>query len=195
MKVLHYITLFTLLLTVKGYAQQGGGKGPVVHFGGKFGGTLTKTTAQDIEGKRKWGYQVGGYVTVDLVPNLGIQGEALYNRNVFLLVTPENTDKQKTIVKTWNFPVLLRLNAGEAFTFNIGPQFSHVISSKGYQPEGRSGTFDKSHVSFVTGIELGSRNTGGRLYARYNWNNKDFSGVVKDAKANQFQFGLLLPIL
>lgn len=195
MKVLHYITFLFLMLTAKGYAQNTETHGPIVHFGGKFGGVLTKVTGANIESKRKWGYQLGGYVSIDLIANLGFQGEALYTRSVVLLTQAENTGKQKTILKTWDFPVLLRINAGDAITFNIGPQFSRVISSKGYQPGVDAKSFSGKNISYIAGIELGSKTTGGRVYARYNWNNKDFGSVVNGGKSNQFQFGLLVPLL
>lgn len=191
MKSLSYITMLVLLLTAKGYAQNT--KGPVVHVGGKVGGLLTRATGTDLDSKRKWGYQLGGYVSVDLVPRLGVQAEAVYSRSRFLFTSAENPEKDNTILKTWDFPILLRLNAGEAFTFNIGPQFSHFISSKGYRSEIRDKDFANDKISFIAGVELGSKTTGGRIYARYNWNNKNLGSLINGGKTDQFQFGLLLP--
>lgn len=191
MKSLSYITFFTLLLTFKSYAQNT--KGPIVHVGAKVGGLLTRATGTGIESKRKWGYQLGGYASVDLGPHFGVQAEALYSRSIFLLTSAENTGREKTIFKTWDFPVLLQLNAGEAFTFNIGPQFSHFISAKGYRTETQNTDFANKKISFVTGIELGSKTTGGRIYARYNWNNRNPGAFIDNARTDQFQFGLLLP--
>jgi hypothetical protein len=194
MKTLSYITIISLLLTFKGYAQNTESKGPVVHFGGKAGALLTKATGENMDSKRKWGYQVGGYATIDLIPNFGVQAEALYSRSVLQLTGTENPGKDNTILKTWDFPLLLRLNAGEAFTFNIGPQFSHFISSKGFRSEVQNKDFANKKVSYIVGVELGSKSTGGRMYARYNWNNKNIGSIINNASSNQFQFGLLMPL-
>ncbi|MFZ4863283.1 outer membrane beta-barrel protein [Sphingobacterium sp. Mn56C] len=176
-----------------GYGQR---RGPVFHLGVMGGATLARATGNERGNERLWGWLVGPYASLDFTENLGLQAEVLYSRNRVWVDNGNEGAQSKIGVKSWDFPLLLRYSVADFFTLQAGPQIRRNVTSERNRELNNQHIQVRHQVSYVIGFELGSKQRGKRVFGRYNWNNKyDNTAVDKTVKINQFQFGVLFPLL
>src|SRR4030095_6856509 len=73
---------------------------------------------------------------------------------------------QKAHLNYLSIPVLLRLNAGDLLTFNLGPQFSILMNSDESLVHNGKQAFKNGDIAAVLGAQV---NLGAlRVYGRYN---------------------------
>ncbi|MBS1561500.1 MAG: outer membrane beta-barrel protein [Bacteroidetes bacterium] len=75
------------------------------------------------------GFQVGGFVQLGLFDLVALAGELTVDRRSFSIIDgPTKLDASMT---TLNIPVLLRIGLPLKMMLELGPQYSHILSSDG----------------------------------------------------------------
>jgi Outer membrane protein beta-barrel domain len=174
------------------------------HIGAKAGANLTKIDGQSFRQSYELGYQVGGFLELNLNKNWGIQPEVLFSQTNTIVDSGfkaiyQDIDNaiigQKAHLNYLSIPILLRLNAGDLLTFNLGPQFSILMNKDQSLVHNGKQAFKNGDVAAVLGaqINLGSL----KLYGRYNIGLNNLNDIDNQDKwkSRQLQFGLGLRIL
>ena len=174
------------------------------HIGAKAGANLNKIDGQAFKQGYELGYQVGGFVELNINKNWGIQPELLFSQTNTIIDSgykaiyqdiDEAVIGQKAKLNYLNIPILLRLNAGNLLTFNLGPQFSILMNKDQRLVRNGKQAIKNGDVAAVFGaqINLGSLN----VYGRYNIGLNNLNDIDNQDKwkSQQWQFGLGLRIL
>jgi len=75
------------------------------------------------------GFQLGGFVQIGLFDLLALAGEVTIDKRSFSISNA--TTKLDASMTTLNIPVLLRIGLPLKLMLELGPQYSHIISSNG----------------------------------------------------------------
>lgn len=174
------------------------------HIGAKAGANLTKIDGQSFKQSYELGYQLGGFVELDLNKNWGIQPEILFSQTNTIIDSGykaiyQDIDNavigQKAHLNYLTIPILLRLNAGNLLTLNLGPQFSILTNEDKTLLRNGKAAIKHGDLAGVLGaqINLGSL----RVYGRYNFGLSNINDIDDQDKwkSQQLQFGLGLKLL
>jgi len=175
-----------------------------LHIGAKAGANLNKIEGQSFKQGFELGYHLGGYVEINFNKNWGIQPELLFSQTNTIIDSgfksiyqdiDEAVIGQKAHLNYLSIPVLLRINAGDVLTFNLGPQFSILMNKDQSLLHNGKQAFKSGDIAAVLGaqVNLGSVN----LYGRYNIGLNNLNDIDEQDKwkSQQWQFGLGLRIL
>jgi hypothetical protein len=174
-----------------------------LHIGAKAGANLNKIEGQSFKQGFELGYQLGGYAEINFNQSWGIQPEILFSQSNTIVdsgyksIYQDIDDAvigQKAHLNYLNIPVLLRINAGSALTFNLGPQFSILMNGDQSLVKNGKQAFKNGDIAGVLGaqVNLGPLNVYGRYSVGLNNINTD---EMDKWKSQQWQFGLGLRIL
>ena len=197
MKRILLVLLTTVSLAAVSSAQS-------LHVGVKAGANLGKIDGESFKQEFNLGYQLGAYVSLDFNKNIGIQPEILFNQTNTTIDSgyksiynnvPGTVIGSKAHLNYLSIPILLRINAGNLLTFNVGPQFSiHTNKDETLVQNGKD-AIKGGDLAAVVGaqVNLGALN----IYGRYNigLNNINDIGSQDKWKSQQIQLGLGFRIL
>ena len=174
------------------------------HIGAKAGANLTKIEGQSFKQSYELGYQLGGFVELDLNKNWGIQPEILFSQTNTIIDSGykaiyQDIDNavigQKAHLNYLTIPILLRLNAGNLLTLNLGPQFSILTNEDKTLLRNGQAAIKHGDLAGVLGAQI---NLGAlRVYGRYNFGLNNINDIDNQDKwkSQQLQFGLGLKLL
>jgi hypothetical protein len=111
---------------------------------------------------------LGGFLELPLNSFIGIQPELLFNKSN-TRITLENENARRSTRFNLNYlsvPILLKITPSEAFSLNVGPQFSVLTNRDDTAFENLGKAFSRGDLSMVFGVQFGSGPL--KLYARYN---------------------------
>ena len=178
----------TLLLSTAAYSQE-------IHWGAKAGANLGKVESIAYTKQFKLGYQLGGFLEIDLSKNWGLQGEVLFSqtnthlRDSYKAVWDEKFDKGKTLNYV-SVPVLLKCNPNGFISLHAGPQFSFLANRDDSTWENGKKLFKSTDFSLVAGAEVKILNPL-YVYGRYVWGYTDInSALTEKATTQQIQIGV-----
>lgn len=187
-----------LLLIISGAAMA-----QPVFLGLRGGPNLSGAKSPAFSSKYKLGWEVGPYAGFNLFKVVGMQTEVLYSWTRVTTTRYSNArntgiDAGKKKLNYLNIPILFRLNLGDYFTLNAGPQLNVLTKPDKYKLDNGSDAFKNRYTNWVAGFEInipsGPRKT--LLYGRYNWGNGfENIGDGKEAKITRFQLGIFAPII
>ena len=167
------------------------------HFGGKAGASLTKVTGKAFKEGYDLGYHLGAFAEIDVTKKWGIQPEVLWNQvntqrasgtDAVFNNFQTNTDDIK--LDYLSIPVLLRYNATNFLTFNLGPQFGILINKNETLWNNGKEAFKSGDLSLVGGATINLKTF--RVYGRYNIGLNDIKDVQNSDswKSQQVQLGV-----
>jgi hypothetical protein len=168
------------------------------HVGAKAGANLGKIQGESFKSGFKLGYQLGGFMEIDFSKGFGIQPELLWSQtNTTVTDEPLSGLKPGADIHLnyLSVPILLRLNAGKALTFNLGPQFSVLTNKHETVLENTGDAFKGGDFALVAGAQV---NVGAlRVYGRYDIGLNHVNAVTNPDhwRHQQIQFGLGLKVL
>ena len=197
MKRLMLLVAVGLVTAISANAQR-------LDIGAKVGANLSKIDGVKFSDSYRLSYQVGGFAEIDINKSWGIQPEVLFSQvssrvDSGFNAVYENVDNQllKRDVKLnyLNIPVLLRINAGSLLTFNVGPQFSILMSDKQNLLNNGKDAFKSGDLSAVFGAQINISKL--RIYGRYNVGLQNISDIDNSHKwkSQQLQFGVGIKLL
>jgi hypothetical protein len=167
------------------------------HIGAKAGANLGKIEGQSFSDGFKLGYQLGGFAEIDFTKGFGIQPEILFSQtNTTVTDEPLSGLKagEKIKLDYLSIPLLLRFNAGNLITFNVGPQFSILTNNHKTTLENTGDAFKDGDFAMVAGAQV---NVGAlRVYGRYNIGLNNLNAITDSDKwkHQQLQLGVGLKI-
>ncbi len=175
-----------------------------IHIGAKAGANLTKIDGKSFNEEYKIGYQAGAFLDIDFNKNWGIQPEVLFSQSQTRVDSgfkeiyqqfPNSVIGHKAHLNYLSIPVLLRLNAGNLLTLNVGPQFSILTNKDQTLVQNGKNAFKTGDVAAVFGAEINLHAL--KIYGRYNigLNNLNDISDQDKWKNKQLQFGIGLKIL
>lgn len=184
--ILFFAAMLGLLLCPSdGYSQ--------VSFGVKAGANLGKLDGIAYDKQFKLGYQLGGFVSVNLSDDFALQGEVLFDqtnttfRDSYAAVWDDKFDKGKKL-NYLNLPVLLKYNPDGFISLLAGPQFGILTNSNDNLWQNGERLFKNPDFSFVAGADV---NLGiFFVYGRYVWGFANISDFGAKAKTQQIQIGV-----
>ena len=190
------IILFLVITTSAAVA-----KAQTIHLGIKGGANLTKIDGESFKDEYKLGYQAGAFLDLDFNKNWGIQPEVLFSQSQtkidsgFTFYKPNAIIGSKAHLNYLSIPVLLRLNAGNLLTFNVGPQFSILTNKDETLVQNGKNAFKNGDVAAVFGAEVNLHSF--KVYGRYTvgLDNLNDVGDQQKWKSRQIQLGLGFKIL
>lgn len=166
------------------------------HLGAKAGVNMNKIDGQAFKDGFNAGFQLGGFMEIDLGKTIGIQPEVLFNQTNTTIASDATDiynlalDGQKKTLNYLSIPVLLRINAGKLITFHLGPQYSILMNSHETILQNGTDAFKSGDFAAVLGaqVNLGSL----KVYGRYNIGLSNINDIDnKDKwKNQQIQLGL-----
>lgn len=173
-------------------------------FGGKIGANLTKIDGVSFSDAYKLNYQLGFFAEIDLNKNWGIQPELLFSQTSSRVDSGFHSvyeDAASSLLKRnvklnyLNIPVLLRINAGNLLTFQVGPQFSILVNDNENLLNNSKDAFKKGDLAAVVGAQINISKL--RIYGRYNFGLANISDVDNPNKwtNRQLQLGVGFKIL
>lgn len=179
-------------------------KAQTIHIGGKAGANLTKIDGKSFKDQYNLGYQLGAFADIDFNKNWGIQPELLFSQSqtkvdsgfkAIYQEVPNTVIGHKTHLNYLSIPVLLRLNAGNLLTFNVGPQFSILMNKDETLVTNGKNAFKNGDIAAVFGAEINLHAL--KIYGRYNigLNNLNDISDQDKWKSRQIQLGLGFKIL
>ena len=172
-----------------------------VHVGAKAGVNMGKIDGKSFKDGFKLGYQLGGFVEIDVNKYWGIQPEILFNQGKTRVadnsadVVNGLTSGQDIDLNYLSVPVLLRLNASKLLTFHLGPQYSILVNNHKTTAGNAINAFKDGDFAAVVGAQL---NLGTlKVYGRYNVGLSNISNITESDKwkNQQIQLGLGFRIL
>ena len=174
-------------------------------FGGKIGANMTKIDGEKFSDGFKLNYQLGFFGEIDFNENWGIQPEVLFSQSKSSVDTAgfksvyqdaaSNLLKKDIKLNYLNIPILLRINAGKLLTFNVGPQFSILVSDDENLLQNSKDAFKKGDFAAVLGAQINISKL--RIYGRYNigLNNVNDIDDSHKWKNQQLQLGVGIKLL
>jgi hypothetical protein len=190
------LSLFAItVIAAASYAQAG------IRLGIKGGTNLTQLSGQSFDNGFKAGYQLGGFMEIDLTKSLGIQPEVLFSEsagrtasNLGTVLTNLNSN-QDVRLNYLSIPVLLRINANKMLTFVVGPQYSILINPHETTLQNGQDAFKSGDFAAVGGLQLNL--SAFRIYGRYaiGLNNINDLANQDSWKSQQIQLGIGLRLL
>jgi hypothetical protein len=126
----HLFILLLLALVGKGWAQV---EGESLRAGLKAGVNLANAydgKGADFQSEGKYGWVVGGFVSIPLWKNVGLQPELLISQKGFrgtgtLLDAPYSLQRTTTYL---DLPAFVAIKTNQYLTILAGPQFSYLLS-------------------------------------------------------------------
>jgi hypothetical protein len=197
MKKLMLLAAIALATVISANAQR-------LDVGAKVGANLTKIDGVKFSDSYKLNYQLGAFAEIDFNKNWGIQPELLFSQTTSRVDSGFNSvyqDAAGSLLKKdvklnyLNIPILLRINAGSFFTFNVGPQFSILVNDDENLLNNSKDAFKKGDVAAVVGAQVNISKL--RIYGRYNFGLSNISDVDNPHKwtSQQLQLGVGIKIL
>ena len=177
--------IIALLYSEKGHSQ--------VEFGLKAGANLGKIDGTAYRDQYKLGYQLGGFLNINVLEKWAIQPEILFNQTNTTLTDSYSTlwdskfDKGKKLNYV-NVPVLLKYNPQGTISLLAGPQFGFLTNRDESIVQNSKKLFKNSDFSFVVGAELNLKLFF--VYGRYVWGFTDISDLGGKATSQQVQVGV-----
>jgi hypothetical protein len=143
-------------------------------IGIKGGANVTKVDGKAFSDEFKYGYHLGGFVTIGLGGRLGIQPEVLFNqyqtrtdssfRNVYENATNTST-YQDVKLNYLSIPLMINYKLGNILTLQAGPQYGILLDQNKNLLENGKQAFKEGDFSLAGGAQLNI--TKIRLSARY----------------------------
>lgn len=173
-------------------------------IGAKVGANLTKIDGVKFSDSYRLSYQAGGFAEIDFNKNWGIQPEVLFSQvssrvdsgwNAVYQNVANQLLKKDVKLNYLNIPILLRINAGSLLTFNVGPQFSVLMSDKENLLNNGKAAFKNGDLSAVFGAQINISKL--RIYGRYNVGLQNISDIDNSPKwkSQQIQLGVGIKII
>ena len=164
-----------------------------------------KESGDDFVAEAKFGYVLGGFISIPINALIGIQPEVLYSQKGFKS-TGQILGENYSLIRTTNhidIPIQLAIKPSNALTLLIGPQYSYTISKKdknsfGTLSQEKEESFDndirKNVLGLVGGVDVNIQNIV--LSGRAGWdiqkNNAD--GSSSDIQYKNFWYQLTIGI-
>jgi hypothetical protein len=168
-----------------------------IHIGIKAGANFDHFTTSDGRSFGRPSYHLGGFLNLPLNSFLGIQPEILFNKSNARITLEGENDRRRTRfnLNYLSVPLLLNITPSEAFSLNVGPQFSVLTNRDDTAFENLGKAFSRGDLSMVFGVQFGSGPL--KLYGRYNIGLTDIGSLPhqNEWKSRQIQVGLSLNIL
>lgn len=172
--------------------------------GVKVGANLTKINGVSFSDGYKLNYQAGAFAEIDFNKSWGIQPELLFSQTTSKVdsgfsATYQNLPGQlinrDVKLNYLSIPLLLRINAGNFLTFNLGPQFSVLVNDHENLLNNSKAAFKKGDVAGVVGAQINISKL--RIYGRYNFGLSNISDVDNPHKwtSQQIQLGVGIKII
>ena len=148
--------------------------GDLIAFGLKGGLAFNSASTDEDIGtadiKGYTGYQFGAYTRINLPIVMGFKGELLYTAKGYDIEAGGLTSTART---SWvEIPILLSFGLFGKVEFDIGPQFSFLVSDKVKNFDGTDGElpsdFSSSEISLALGVDVNIIKKLG-AYLRYNY--------------------------
>ena len=156
--------IFILFFGVAAFSQG-------VHVGLKAGTDIHKMSGKSFDEEFKFGYHVGGFVTIK-IKNIGIQPEVYFsqvnartgtNPNT---VIPGGSSSFKNIKLSYlNIPILLNVKFSKNVDFQLGPQYGILVDQNNILSSGKE-AFKSGDFSINGGLQV--KVSKFRIYGRYN---------------------------
>lgn len=141
-------------------------------IGVKAGANITKVDGQSFKDEFKYGYHLGGFLSVGLGGRLGIQPEVLFNqyqtktdssfKNIYQNALNGVSDVKLNYL---SIPVLLNYKLGSFLSLQAGPQFGILLDQNKNLLENGQDAFKKGDFSLLGGAQLSIAKL--RLSGRY----------------------------
>jgi hypothetical protein len=131
-------------------------------LGVKAGANITKVDGRSFKDEFRYGYHLGGFVTIGLGGRFSIQPEVLLNqyntrtdssfRNIY-----QNALSGSNNIKLGylSIPVLLNYKLGSLLSLQAGPQFGILLDRNKNLLQNGKEAFDKGDFSMLGGAQLG----------------------------------------
>lgn len=140
-----------------------------VHFGVKGGLNLHKIKGAPFKEKFNFGYQVGVFAEINIIPGIGIQPELLLSNVTSDTVkgfTASGFQPMNKISFTYlEVPLLLNFKAIPFLSFQLGPQFDIKLDDANAALASGKEAFKKSNVGIAGGLQVSVKKL--KLYGRY----------------------------
>lgn len=185
MKKTIFLAAFAVLFSVSAHSQ--------FKVGIKAGANIGKIDGVPYKDQFKFGYQLGGFVSVGLGEKIAIQPEVLFSQtntkmsDSYATVWDEKFDKGKTLNYV-SVPVLLKYNPQGFISLVAGPQFSILTNKDENLYQNGKKLFKNSDFGMVAGAEI---NIGSIFaFGRYVWGFSDISKLEEKATSQQIEIGV-----
>ncbi|UKT65039.1 porin family protein [Pedobacter mucosus] len=191
MKANKILTLCLLVFAAQTCAAQKLG------LGVKGGGNLTYSNRPDMDSRKSYGFNFGGFASVNFTKNIGVQLEAQYVRSrlrsdSFSPTAPWYSEKGYTKLHYLAMPVLLKIDVVDFVSVVGGPQFNFLRNSSTYNLSNGSAIIgSRLGTSYTVGLDLGP------LYFRHNWGRSGFKSIdLNNSHRNvQYEVGFRVQLM
>ncbi|WP_207510719.1 porin family protein [Longitalea luteola] len=174
------------------------------HFGPKLDASYGALKGNGVQNKYSAGFQVGGFVEINIAKHWAIQPELLYSWSQYKkagdFMTYYNNygrsaANEKINLGAVSLPLLVRYNFNKTFSILAGPQYSYMIfEDENLLKNGRD-ALKKSEISANIGAQVNVGSVG--FYARYNKGLSDVNDIDDryEWKSNHIQVGIAVRIM
>ncbi|MFI5148837.1 MAG: porin family protein [Bacteroidia bacterium] len=207
MKKLLFTAFAFSLVSMQLIAQEEVDMSKKITLGAKVGANYSNvydTKGEQFIAQPKWGYSVGGVLTVPIGKYLGIQPEVLYSQRGFTSTgTLFGAPYSLTRTTSWiDVPVLFQLKAGPSLTILAGPQYSYLVKqndvfTNGITTVAQQQTFENDNLRknlfcFTGGVDINISHVviGGRVGWDLENNNGDGSSSTPRYKNEWYQLSV-----
>lgn len=192
MKARILVIVAALLFTQAAMAQ--------LSFGIKGGANITKVAGKAYKDEFKYGYHLGGFVTINLPGSrFAIQPEVLFNQyqtrtdsNFSSVYTPANIAANSKDIKLnyLTIPLLLNFKVANILSLQAGPQYGILIDQDKNILQNGGAAFKNGEFSLLGGVQLNLSKL--RLQGRYFVGLNNISDVSDQNKWNNEGFQVSL---
>jgi hypothetical protein len=130
------------------------------HLGVKGGTNIFKVDGKSFDEEYQWGYNVGGWVEINLNDKIGIQPEVMWNQtnyrtgSKFKDMYSQGVNGVDGKLNYLSIPLLLNLKPAKIITFQVGPQFGILLNQDETLLENGGEAFKKGDFSMLGGVQL-----------------------------------------
>lgn len=185
MKIKYPLFLAVLFLANASFAQ--------LSLGVKAGANITKIEGRSFNDEFRYGYHLGGFLTLPIGGRLAIQPEVLFNqlqtrtgdefRDLYQPAFNGNTD---VTLNYLSIPILLNYKLADFLSLQAGPQFGRLINKDQNLLNNGREAFSEGDLSMLGGVQLSilKLRVNGRYFVglnnindidnRDNWRNQGF---------------------
>jgi hypothetical protein len=169
-------------------------------IGIKGGASINKITGKTFKDEFTYGYHLGGFVTIPLSKEFGIQPEVLFNQvsadtsSQFSSVYPSFNKIKNIKLNYLSIPILLNYNVAKVLTLQAGPQFGILMDRNKKLLENGEDAFKGGDFAMLGGVQLNLLKF--RVYGRYAIGLTDISNIGNSDKwkSQSIQLGVGLAL-
>jgi hypothetical protein len=137
----------------------------------KGGVNMTKVDGRSFADEFRYGYHLGGFVTVNLGSRFGVQPEVLFNQyqtrtgTDFSNTYPNGNNLQNVKLNYLTIPIMLNYRLANVLSLQAGPQFGVLISQDKNLLQNGQEAFKSGEFSMAGGLQFNLSKL--RLSGRY----------------------------